>query len=161
MRWRPLVADDLPRLNAIAAALHPSYPERPEVFAERVTLAPRFCFAFADAETMLGYALTHPWIGAPPKLDTLIGAAPARADHLYIHDVAVLPQGRGRGAVAALLDALDAQARGAGLSRQTLVAVAGLSPFWSRHGFASRPPPDGGMLQSYGDGALYMSRSVL
>lgn len=158
MRWRPLVADDLPRLNALAATLHPAYPERPEVFAERLALAPRCCFAFADGADMLGYALAHPWAGAPPKLDTLLAATPPRPDHLYLHDVALLPQARGRGAVAALLQALDAQAQIDGLAHLALVAVSGLSPFWRRRGFTPHPAPPGSALAAYGVGARYMTR---
>lgn len=160
MGWRPLLPGDLPRLVAIAGQVHAAYPERAEVFAERLALDPAGCFAFDVDGAMAGYALSHPWAGAPPKLDTLLGGLPARAEWRYLHDVALAPAARGRGATAALLPRVEAAARARDLSRLALVAIDGLAPFWARLGFAAAPAPPGAALDSYDPGAVFMLRTV-
>ena len=160
MGWRALSSTDLRRLAAVAGEVHAAYPERAEVFAERLALDPAGCFAFDVEGAMAGYALSHPWAGAPPKLDSLLGALPAQAEWQYLHDVALLPAARGRGAATALLPRIEAAARARGLSRLALVAIDGLAPVWERLGFRKAPPPPGAALDSYDSGAVFMLRDV-
>jgi ribosomal protein S18 acetylase RimI-like enzyme len=170
MAWRPAEEADLPAILAIAAALHADHPERPEVFAERLRLAPPgFCRVLArpggsPASGLSGYALTHPWRAAhPPALDTLLGRLPAAPDAWHIHDVALLPEARGRGLADAVLREIEATAAaaGAGLRRATLVAVAGKAGHWRRRGFRAVAPGDGGAtLATYGAGAAFMARDL-
>ncbi|WP_135466879.1 GNAT family N-acetyltransferase [Crenalkalicoccus roseus] len=164
MRWRPMRAADLAAVGAIAARLHAGHPESPAVFAERLALAPEGCRVLAGPEeTVRGYALTHPWrAAAPPPLDALLGALPAAPDAWHIHDVALLPEARGAGHVAALLRALDAAAAARGLGWATLVALAGAAPYWRRHGFREAAASGAGAaaLASYGAGARLMRRPL-
>lgn len=70
LAWRPMRPADLPAVLALAGCVHRDHPERPEVFAERLRLAPEGCLALADAAgRLLGYALSHPWgdEGPPPR----------------------------------------------------------------------------------------------
>jgi ribosomal protein S18 acetylase RimI-like enzyme len=170
MAWRPAAEADLPAILGIAAALHAEHPERPEVFAERLRLAPPgFCRVLArgpSASALLGYALTHPWrADHPPALDAQPGAPPAAPDAWHIHDVALLPAARGRGLADAVLREIEAGAvaapGGAGLLRATLVAVAGKAGYWRRRGFRAVSPGDGGAtLATYGAGAVFMARDL-
>lgn len=161
-RWRPMIAADLPEVMAIAAGVHPDYPEEPGVFAERLRLFSQGCLVFGAAEGLLGYLVSHPWDrAAPPALNSLLGALPARAGCFYIHDLALVPAARGSGAGSAAVTTAADLALRSGLPCLALVAVAGSSGFWQRHGFRERHVPAlAARLASYDDAALYLERPV-
>ncbi len=160
--WRPMIAPDIPAVMAIAAAVHPAYPEREEVFRERLSLAPGGCWIAQNDGAPLGYIVSHPArFGAPPALDTLLGALPDHPDTFYIHDLALLPQARGRRLAAPMLAHLTAKVRAAGFATLSLVAVNGSSPFWSRHGFvSSNHLCSVEKLSSYGSDSVFMSHRL-
>ena len=173
---------DLARVAAIAAGVHPGFPEAPEVAAERLALCPEGCLVLeAPVEGALeapgagvleapgeglregsagvvGYVLSHPWLaGAAPKLDSLLGGLPAAPGCWYWHDLALQPVARGRGAAAAAVARVLALAQGAGLPQVALVAVGESAGFWRRMGFVVAAGPD---VRSYGAGAAYMVRTA-
>lgn len=161
--WRAMRREDLDAVCAIAAAVHPDHPERPEVFAERLLLAPAGCRVLDHgAGGLLGYALSHPWrldLG-PPALDSLLGALPGVPDAWYLHDIALLPAARGGRQATRIVAALLAQAAAAGIGRAMLVAIPGKDRYWSAQGFRAVPPAGPGAaasLAAYGDGALLMA----
>ncbi|WP_052214852.1 GNAT family N-acetyltransferase [Belnapia sp. F-4-1] len=143
---------DLPGVVALAAAAHPHYPEEPAVFAERLALAPGFCWVLEDGR---GYALAHPWAGPVPPLDSLLGALPAAAEALHLHDIVLAPEARGAGGAAAMIERLAALGAASGLERMTLVAVAGKAGYWRRLGFVPLLE-----VASYGAGAVLMARPL-
>lgn len=170
-RWRALAAADLPAVMRIADEIHPTFPESPVVFAERLALFPAGCFLAEDGGgRALGYAITHPGrLGRPPALDSLFGALPTDADCLHIHDVALLPAARGLGLGRALTERLKQLAAERGLGRLTLVAVYDAARYWRRHGFRDYADGSPGLsipgqgtpeladkMGGYGDGAAYM-----
>lgn len=161
--WREMKAEDIDRVFAIAAVVHPSFPEDRAVFAERLALFPAGCRILAAADgRAAGYAFTHPWIfGVPPKLDTLLGALPAAPTTYYLHDIALLPEARGAGAASALLIDLLGLAASLSLSNLSLVAVNDSVPIWRRRGFVERPDavPES-RLASYGADAAFMARDL-
>lgn len=152
---------DLDAVLDIAAIVHPSYPERREVFAERLALFPAGCLvAVADGD-VIGYAVTHPAVtGMPPGLDTLLGALPEPADCLYLHDVALLPAMQGRRLGEAALETVRAVALESGLATLALIATPSARPYWERHGFTpvahERELVE--KLSTYGHGLTYMTR---
>jgi len=155
LEWRPLLASDLAALVKVAEKVHPAFPEDDAVFAERMALAPGWCFALSDEKRLYGYVLSHPWReGPPPKLNSLLGALPAPAPVAYIHDLALLPETRGAGHGDAIVKRLILQAQSSGHQAMGLVAVAGSAPFWARHGF--RPAASAASLASYGADACPM-----
>jgi ribosomal protein S18 acetylase RimI-like enzyme len=158
LAWRPLVETDLPALANIAAEVHPDFPEEEAVFAERLALAPGWCFALADGKRLCGYVLGHPWTGPPPKLDTLLGALPDPPIHGYVHDLALLPEARGDGHGRRIVNRLISLAKSEDLRGMALVAVSGSTPFWQRQGFEVATPP--GPLAGYGPNARYMLRDL-
>jgi GNAT superfamily N-acetyltransferase len=134
--WRAMRADDLPAVMDLAAHIHPDYPEGGAVFAERLALCPAGCLVLPAAEGLQGYVLSHPWRAeAPPALDSALGALPARPDCWYLHDIALLPRARGRGAAAAALALIGRRAAQAGLPRIVLIATDGARAYWHRAGF--------------------------
>jgi GNAT superfamily N-acetyltransferase len=147
--WRQMMNADLPTVEAIADVVHPDYPEAPEVFANRLALFPQGCFMAVEDGKALGYCIAHPGkLGVPPPLDTLMKALPADADCLYLHDLALLPESRGRRLGAALVARLEQVARATGFTRIALTAVNNSDGFWESVGFQPVPCD---ALASYGE----------
>jgi GNAT superfamily N-acetyltransferase len=158
--WLPLESGDVAAVCRIAVRLHPDLPERPEVLAEKRRLFPDGCRKLMVGDKMAGYGLAHPWrLNAAPKLDAFLEILPAAPACLYLHDVAVLPEGRGRNAAGAYVVYLEGLARALGLGHLALVSVYGTVPFWEKLGFkkvlAGAPP-----LPSYGPSAVYMHKPL-
>lgn len=153
---------DLPAVMAVAAQLHPDYPEDQAVFAERLRHAPAGCHCLMRAGAIVGYMVSHPWLpGDLPALNSLLGAIPASASLWYIHDLAILPQGRGGGAAGAIVAQLTDTARLAGCIGMALVAVNDSVGFWERQGFrVAHDPALAHKLASYDDAARYMLRQL-
>lgn len=140
--WRPLLPSDLPALGAIAAQVHPGFPEDDAVFAERLRLYPQGALLLVLAGRPAGYVLSHPWrFGQVPALNALLGEIPANADTYYLHDLALLPSARGSGAAAAIVKKLSDIAAEAGFARMSLVAVNGSQGFWHKQGFVAEALP--------------------
>jgi predicted N-acetyltransferase YhbS len=158
--WRAMTDADLTAVDAIAARVHPAYPEDHAVFAERLRLHAAGCRVLAAADAgIIGYVISHPWHrGEPPALNVLIGSIPVPAATYYIHDLALLPEARGSRAASGIVEDLIRHAQRLGLSQLSLVAVNGSGPFWERQGFAVTPQSDAARkLLSYGEDARLMS----
>lgn len=152
--WRAMALADLSDVQRVAAAVHADMPERPEVFAERLALFPAGCLM-----TEGGYAIAHPARpGAPPALDALLGALPADAEALHVHDIALLPAMQGRGLGSAALRAFAVVALRQGCTMLSLVAVHGTRQYWARFGFSEAAASPA--LASYGGDAHYMTCPV-
>jgi GNAT superfamily N-acetyltransferase len=134
--WQPMTREDIAAVDAIATRIHVGLPEHPFIFAERQRLYPDGCFMLDIDGRPAGYAISHPWhYLRPPSLNTLIERIPTDASTYYIHDVALLPEARRSGAGTAIARRLIEQARAAGLSNASLIAVYDAAPFWHRQGF--------------------------
>lgn len=161
--WRCMTADDLAFVVALAARIHPAFPEDADVFAERLRLYPEGCHVRADGNSLTAYAFSHPWRAFDaPALNSRLGGLPAAPETYYIHDLALAAEARGTGAAAAILDHLARYARGKGYRTMSLVAVNGSAEFWRRQGFARTDVAAlAGKLRSYGDaGACFMVRTL-
>jgi GNAT superfamily N-acetyltransferase len=161
--WRMMAPADLPAVHALSMRVHPDYPERAEVLAEKLALFPSGCFALAGAKGIAGYCFTHPWTrGAVPALDTLIGALPERPDTYFIHDLTIDASLRGSGLGRAVVPLLFNAARTAAMSRLTLVAVNDRWPFWQAAGFVrvTDPAMQEMVRGKYGPHAVLMEREI-
>lgn len=156
--WRAMVPDDLEAVHAIGERVHPGYPERIEVFAERLRLYAPGCRVLEVAGEMAGYVVSHPWHPMmPPKLDSLLVAMPTFPATFYIHDLALLPAARGSGAGAQCVADLVGHTTAIGLTDLSLVAVNASVPFWRRQGFdIVESRSINAALQSYDDEARFM-----
>ena len=142
LAWRAMTPSDLPAVATLADAIHIHYPEDDAVFAERLALFPAGCLVLVSVGTPVGYVVAHPWrMREPPALGARLGALPEVPDCLYLHDIALSPAARGRGAAAAAIACLVAIARAHDLPALALIAVAGTLPFWSRHPFTTLAEP--------------------
>lgn len=162
MPWRPMTSQDLGQVQALADRIHVAHPEDMEIFVERQSLYPQGCHVLVEDGSMIGYALTHPWLLAePPPLNSKLREIPREATTYYIHDVALLPEGRGKGYAAKAADLLADHARDAGFDNMSLVAVNETQTFWEKLGFRAQTVPGLEMkLLSYGSGAVLMAREL-
>ena len=160
--WRLASAIDLDAINRIASDVHPDLPERRDVFAEKLSLFPMGCFVLASREGVVGYGIAHCWVlGSIPLLDAFIEKLPSRADCLYIHDVALLPDARGHGYGEFYVHLMVECARKIGVDFMALVSVYNSQPFWAKRGFeAASAPRLNSKLRDYGPTAKYMTRKL-
>lgn len=162
-QWRLMTAADLPMVEAIAAQVHPGYPEDAAIFAERLRLYPPGCRVFVPGGAAVqAYLISHPWhLLQPPPLDSLLGDLPASPTTFYIHDLALLPQTRGSGAARAVVQTLAEHALGSGMVNMSLVAVNASTGFWERNGFVVHQEPAlTAKLRSYDAAARLMIRRL-
>ena len=153
---------DLDRVAEIALIGFPDHFEDRACFANRLALWPRGCFVLDDGVGVIGYLISYPWMRAlAPKLNAPIEAVPAAADVLYLHDLALHPEARGRGATGEIVERLATRAAADGWPAVALVAVNDASGFWCRHGFeVVEGAATASAQSSYGDDARYMERRL-
>ncbi len=155
---------DLHEVSRLADLIHPDYPETIEVLAEKLVLYPAGCFVLEnDDGSLAGYALSHPWrLGAPPKLNQLMGGLPARTDTFYIHDIALDETARGFGAARRIVDAIAGHARREGFASLSLTAISAARDYWRRTGFAEHTDPAiVAALKDYDADAILMVHDLL
>ncbi|MBF9232039.1 GNAT family N-acetyltransferase [Microvirga alba] len=162
MPWRLMTTQDLDQVKGLADRIHLAHPEDMEVLAERQRIYPDGCYVLSERNALIGYALTHPWrYGEPPPLNSRLGVMPNPATTYYVHDVALLPEGRGKGYAVQAGELLARHARAAGFSNMSLVAVNKSQEFWERLGFrVTRVPGLDAKLLSYGTDAVMMVRDL-
>ena len=157
--WRGAELTDVPNMQAIADRIHVDLPERPEVLVEKLRLFPQGVQVLCAGAQIVGYGLAHPWmLHRPPVLDAFLTELPGHADCLHIHDVAVLPDFRGRKALPSYMEAIAKLAHAMSISRLALVSVYDTDPLWARFGFRV-VMPDAALsakLRCYGATAKYM-----
>lgn len=157
--WRKLSVDDIKSLARVADKIHPDLSESDEVFAERVQLFPEGCLGLVEGEgnELCGYVISHPIRRLqPPALNSLLGKIASDADQYYIHDLAILPQLRGRGLAQECITKLFVIAQR--YPTTCLISVYGTAQFWGRFGFVPVQIDDvlEKKLLDYGDDATYL-----
>lgn len=161
--WKPInpTTSDVDELVRVGQTVHdPSLDEGADVFLERVQLFPQGCMVLVEDGHIVGYAISHPILrDCPPALNTKLGAVPTNADEYYIHDIAILPEFRGKGHAAECIDKILRVADQ--YPTTSLISVYGTASFWGRYGFAPVPLLEGHLakkLASYGEDAQYLRR---
>ena len=160
--WRHASVNDIDAITGLAEIIHPAFPERPEVFAEKLSLFPSGCYVLVRHEEVMGYGLSHPWIlNCIPPLDSFLKGIPSDADCLYVHDVAVLPEVRGHGSAERYVDLMEECTCKIGVDFLVLVSVYSTQRLWARYGFEVANGSELDMkLRSYGPTAKYMIRNL-
>ena len=151
--------DDVDRM---ASVIHASLAERKDVLAEKVRLFPAGCKALFLADRICGYGIAHPWtLFDVPRLDAFLWRIPDDADCIHIHDVAILPEGRGSGASGRYVEIIRAAAIASGIRKLACVSVYGTQTLWARHGFREETSAAvSARLRAYGPTARYMVADV-
>lgn len=159
---RPALSGDLDAILQIQARCYTAIvPESPRSMGAKLAAAPNSCFVAGPAGgPPVAYLLALPWhFDDPPHLDAQTCQAPADADTLYLHDLAVAPEARGSGAAGALVDAFMTALSASGIGRASLIAIQGSAGWWARHGFepVATTAALAQRLAGYGPDARYMS----
>lgn len=163
LNWRPMKAGDLDAVAEIAVLGFPDHFEGRDCFENRLSLNPAGCFVLAEGDgPPKGYLVAYPWrADDAPALNTLIDAIPNDAAVMYLHDLALHPEARGRGLTGPIVERLARDAKAAGWPALALVAVNEAAPFWERHGFTvAETAAMAAKLASYGPDARYMLRRL-
>lgn len=154
---------DVPAVMAVQAACYgEALCEPVPVLHARLRAAADTCWvAVRDGRVCAYLAAYRSRLGAVTPLNGDFRPA-ARADTLYLHDLAVEPAAHGGGLGQRLVDTVVAGGRRDGLAWSALVAVQGAAAFWQRRGWQARDPADVGRwnLQAYGVDACYMVRDL-
>ncbi|MDB5587528.1 MAG: family N-acetyltransferase [Devosia sp.] len=163
IHWRALSTLDLPAVEAIAAVVHPAFPEDTAIFAERQRLYPDGARFLELGGVPSGYIISHPWtFKSLPALNARLGAIPPHASTYYLHDLALLNKARGTGAAAMIVGDIINHARAQGFPNLSLVAVNSSQPFWHKHGFRVVDVPElKEKLASYEAAARFMVKPLV
>lgn len=133
------------------------YHEPRVALASRLAHGSGFCLVAELGRRPVAYLLAHPWRGSAPVLHRPLRQDGA-ADHLFLHDLAVLPEARSTGAGKALVATLVKRTRSAGFGEIRLVAIAGADGYWLRQGWLAIP--NARLDRSYGTAAKWMRRRL-
>lgn len=160
---RPLVESDLPAALAIQSAVYPSFlVETADAFASRLHVSTQFCLAAAYHGKLVAYLLAHGWPQQSPPTIGAILTTPASSEVLFLHDLAVSPNGRGLGLGRKMVERAFELAAHQKLTRAELIAVEGAATYWRTLGFAQADVSVelGAKLELYGQDAQWMSREI-
>ncbi len=132
-----------------------------EVLQDKWHISPDTCFVcISDEGNVAGYLLSHPWFRSePPKLFEQLASSEEQAiEYLYLHDIAIHPEFRGRAVGHSMVKALFNVATQKNFRKVSLVAVQGSASFWLLQGFHERPNVRVG--SEYGNGAVFMEKQL-
>ncbi|MBE0368417.1 GNAT family N-acetyltransferase [Pseudoalteromonas aurantia] len=140
-------------LNIQAEAYVEIEPEDVNILKSKWLLSPTTCAVYQAGDTISAYLLAHPWPSEiPPKLHE---ECPITASlNLYLHDLALARESRGKGVAKKLVTNLVDIAKAQGFNKILLVAVQNSGGFWSKFGFINIP--DAVICPSYGHNAKLM-----
>jgi len=130
-------------------------PEDVNILKSKWLSSPDTCSIYSSNEdTILAYLLAHPWANdSPPILNEEVPIN-NRASNLYLHDLALSNEARGKGIAKALVENLVSNAKQQGFIKVLLVAVQESHFFWAKYGFMV---VDGAAIcPSYGSAAKLM-----
>ncbi|NRA22688.1 MAG: GNAT family N-acetyltransferase [Oceanospirillaceae bacterium] len=116
--------------------------------------SPQTCAVYSDHEgRVLAYLLAHPWSSEmPPKLNEKVSVI--HSSTLFIHDLALAVEARGKNIGRELVENLIDNARAQGVVKILLVAVQNSTRFWAKFGFLTTPSKE--ICLSYGENAQLM-----
>lgn len=164
---RPLDAHDVDSLLHVQTLCYgDDFQESRDVFAQRLACAHHCSIGVTHPGERALKAYVAAYWSNPGKitpLDGLFTPPDAGEQVLYLHDMSVLPELAGQGVARHLVQQLMQQARQRGLHQAALVSVQGSQSYWERQGFSVYPVRDARQsqhLETYGDGALYMTAAL-
>ncbi len=129
-------------------------PEDVKVLKSKWYSSPQTCAVYTDHKhKVLAYLLAHPWESEiPPKLNEKIPVT--YSSTLFIHDLALAHEGRGKNIGKELVQNLIDNAKAHSYVKILLVAVQNSSGFWVKFGFLNIPSTE--ICSSYGENSQLM-----
>jgi ribosomal protein S18 acetylase RimI-like enzyme len=166
---RPLTLADVPAVLDLQAQCYAyEFLESADSFSAKIaaTEAQQTSWVAQDAASQqpLAYLVALPACAATlPTLNAAQLQVPEQPELLYLHDLAVAPQGRALGLGRRLVEMVEKRAAALGLRRLGLVAVQGSQPYWQGRGFEALerlPAQLAAKLASFGPEARFMQRAL-
>lgn len=129
-------------------------PEDVKVLKSKWYSSPQTCAVFTDHKgKVLAYLLAHPWASEiPPKLNEKIPVI--NSPILFIHDLALAIEGRGKNIGKELVQNLIHNAKAKSYVKILLVAVQNSTGFWAKFGFINIPSEE--ICSNYGENSQLM-----
>lgn len=162
---RKMEADDFDAIMLLQSLCYfGDIPEcRVSLFA-KFSASPNSCFVAQIGDRIVAYLFAIPWnMECPPQLNAMTCELPMKPDAMYLHDLAIAPDVRGRKIAHFMFRHLLQQLPYFGLTQLCLVAVQNSSGFWQSLGF--KPVQETDFLKeklgSYGGEAIFMRCSLL
>ncbi|KZN37115.1 GNAT family N-acetyltransferase [Pseudoalteromonas luteoviolacea] len=130
-------------------------PEEINELKSKWIASPNTCAVYLNNDNkIVAYLLSHPWGSElPPKLNEK--AQITDSPNLYLHDLAIAQQARGKGIAKKLVTNVIAKAKSQGFTKIMLVAVQGSDTFWAKFGFTITP--NALVCPSYGNNSKLMT----
>lgn len=162
---RNAALSDLPAITSVQHLCYAEhFLESHESFHSKLSATATTCWLALRKEKMLGYLITLPVSATTfPALDAPTFEICAHPELLYIHDLAIAPDGRAFGLGKQLLARAQQTAITRTIPRAGLIAVQASKSYWTRQGFV---PVDAGArglsekVASFGDDACYMEKHL-
>lgn len=129
-------------------------PEEVNVLKSKWYSSPQTCAVYTDHKgKVLAYLLAHPWASEiPPKLNEKTPVI--YSSTLFIHDLALALEGRGKNIGKELVQNLIDNAKAKSYVKILLVAVQNSTGFWAKFGFLNIPSEE--VVSSYGENSQLM-----
>lgn len=129
-------------------------PEYVNILKNKWHASPQTCAVYLDRKgKVLAYLLSHPWASeSPPKLNETITVT--RSSTLFIHDLAISLEGRGKNIGRMLVSNLIDNVQDQNYVKILLVAVQNSTGFWAKFGFKNIPSEN--ICPSYGKNSQLM-----
>ena len=157
---RLMRAEDIPDVLAIQALCYDAAKrESGASFGSKLAASPAACFVARDCGGACGYLVSVPaLINSPPALHAPAYAVPPSPDTLYLHDLAVRPDARGKDVARTLIKRFFAALAASGLAWASLPSVNDTAAFRKRYGFSEAAPSafEAERVGTYGENAVYM-----
>ena len=161
---RRMQAADIAGVLAVQALCYaPAMNESADTIEHRLHQAADFAWVAEMPLGIVAYLVTYPsQLGKLTRLGDTFALSDA-ADCLYLHDLAVSPNGKGLSLGRQLVEHAFAEARGRTLRHAALVSVQDSGAYWQSLGFAPREvaePQQRAALATYPAPAIYMTREL-
>lgn len=158
---RSMQIEDLPSVLGVQSSCYFEVePESEASLRAKLLASPTTCFIAEEHEgKVIGYLIAVPTrFESPPEFNAPYYDLPPNPEALYLHDLAVAPEGRGSGAGKMLVTEFLSRFHASKLPRACLIAIQNSAPYWERYGFRVVVPSDSlrAKIGSYGDNAKYM-----
>ena len=129
-------------------------PENVNILKNKWHSSPQTCAVYSDHKgKVVAYLLSHPWTSdIPPKLNEKISVT--YSSTLFIHDLALALEGRGKNIGKELVQNLIDNAQKQSFVRILLVAVQNSTGLWAKFGFINMPSEK--ICSSYGENPQLM-----
>lgn len=128
----PISPSHVEAVSLLGTSCYPSnYHEDDASFESKILGYPQGCFMAMDDGTLLGYAISFPYILDKVHPINFAYSLPQNPDCLYIHDLCVSTFNRGGGVGSALATRVLSMP----IWPKVLVSVLGSGPFWKKLGF--------------------------